>query len=278
MLENKRITFLGAGSMAEAIISGMIKSRKIKSTQITVTNQSNLNRLEFLKSEYGINIIPKEKLSIGDEQFIVLAMKPKDAEKSLHSIRHLVQPHTIVVSLIAGISTRNIEQQLPLFQPVIRIMPNTSSMIRESATGITSGKYASLQSLKLVRELFESIGKVYEIDEKHLDLFTAVAGSGPAYFYYLMEHIEKVVIQSGLPENQTRQIIAQTLVGAAKMVQEKGESPTVLREKVTSPNGTTAAGLQALVSNGGDVAITEAIKKATERSNEIRLQLQKSIV
>ena len=127
------------------------------------------------------------------------------------------------------------------------------------------------------KELLECIGEVFVIPEKAMDIFTGIAGSGPAYFYYLMEHMEKEGMKGGLTEDTLRQIIAQTMLGAAKMIQEQGETPTVLRENVTSPNGTTAAGLDALEEYGGGIAISEAIKQATNRSKEISTQLENSI-
>ncbi len=157
-------------------------------------------------------------------------------------------------------------------------MPNTSSMIGESATAISSGKYTSEQNINLAKVLLQCIGEVYVIEEQHMDVFTGIAGSGPAYIYYLMEHMELAGTQSGLPQHITREIIAQTILGAAKMVKNQGENPSSLRQKVTSPNGTTAAGLQALDSNGGSIAITEAIKQASERSKNLSEELQKTIV
>ena len=203
-------------------------------------------------------------------------MKPKDAETALQSIQDLLQPHQLILSVLAGITTSFIEQHVPLGQQVIRVMPNTSSMVRESATAISSGKYTTEQNMLMANELLEAIGKVYIIPEEQMDIFTGIAGSGPAYFYYLMEHMERAGIEGGLPEETARQIIAQTLLGAAKMIQEQGETPTVLRKNVTSPNGTTAAGLSALEMNGGGIAISEAIKSAADRSKEISEQLEKS--
>ena len=275
MLKNKTIAFIGAGSMAEAMISGIVKSGKIPLNQIIVSNRSNNERLQQLEKAYGINGVTKENLNFDNIDMIVLAMKPKDAKTAFQSIRNSLQPHQLVLSVIAGITTSFIEDLSPSGQQVIRVMPNTSSMIGESATAISSGKHTSEQNITLSKELFECMGEVYVIPEEKMDIFTGIAGSGPAYFYYLMEHMEKEGIKNGLTEETTRQIIAQTMRGAAKMVTQQGETPTVLREKVTSPNGTTAAGLTALEANGGGIAISEAIKQATHRSKEISSQLFK---
>ena len=276
MLNKKTIAFIGAGSMAEAMISGIIAAGKIPLEQIIVSNRSNKERLKQLEETYEINGVTRENLNFNNIDMIVLAMKPKDAEIALQSIRDSLQPNHVVLSVLAGVTTSFIEQNLPFAQQVIRVMPNTSSMVRESATAISSGNHTSKQNMTLAKELLESIGEVYIIPEEQMDIFTGIAGSGPAYFYYLMEHMEEAGIKGGLTEETARLIIAQTMVGAAKMIQEQGETPTVLRENVTSPNGTTATGLAALEMHGGGIAISEAIKQAANRSREMSSQLEKT--
>jgi pyrroline-5-carboxylate reductase len=277
VINQKTIAFLGAGSMAEAMISGIITAGKVPPQQIIASNRSNKARLQQLEKDYGILGVPKEDLNFDKVDIIVLAMKPKDAETSLLSIKELLQPNQLILSVLAGVTTTFIEQNLPSGQQVIRVMPNTSSLIGESATAISAGTHTTKQNLNLAKDLLQSIGEVFVIPESKMDIFTGIAGSGPAYFYYLMEHMEKEGLKAGLNEDLTRQIIAQTIVGAAKMIQEQDETPSVLRENVTSPNGTTAAGLKALQMHGGGTAISKAIQHAAERSREISLQLEVAI-
>ena len=279
MLKDKNIAFLGAGSMAEAMISGIVDSKKVPLSQITVSNHHNKERLITLKKKYNIQAVSQEQLQIVQHDIIVLAMKPQDAEDAIQSIAPLLQSDQLILSVIAGLQTSFIERLLPSGQQVIRVMPNTSSMIGESATALSSGKHTTQQNMELAKEVLQCIGEVFIISENQMDIFTGIAGSGPAYLYYLMEHMEKVGIGAGLPENVTREIIAQTFLGAAKMVQEQEVTPTILRKNVTSPNGTTAAGLQALSENGGGKAISEAIKQAAQRSKFMSQQLlEKTIV
>jgi pyrroline-5-carboxylate reductase len=278
MLGKKKIAFIGAGSMAEAMISGIVHSKKISPRNIIVTNRSNNHRLKELQKKYGITGVNRENLDLSNIDIIVLAMKPKDAETSLISMFDTIKSNHLILSVLAGITTSFIEKNVPLGQQVIRVMPNTSSMIGESATAISTGKNTSKQNISIAEELLQCIGEVYVLPEEKMDLFTGIAGSGPAYFYYLMEHMEIEAQKGGLNSQIIRQIIAQTVVGAAKMIQEQGTSPKVLRENVTSPNGTTAAGLEALKGNGGGKAIAEAIKQASYRSKEISLQLEKSTI
>lgn len=272
MLQNKTIAFLGAGSMAEAMISGIVNSELVAPEHIIASNKSNHVRLTELETKYGIRGITRDELNFDEIDVIFLAMKPKDAEFALLSLKEDLQQDHLVLSVLAGISTSFMENNLSAGQQVIRVMPNTSSMIGESATALSPGKHTTQSNIKIAQELLKCIGEVFIIEEDKMDIFTGIAGSGPAYFYYLMEHMEQAGLSGGLDEETTRQIIAQTIVGAARMIQEQDETPTVLRENVTSPNGTTAAGLDALSKHGGGKAISQAIKQAANRSKEISSQ------
>ncbi|WP_251554660.1 pyrroline-5-carboxylate reductase [Neobacillus muris] len=277
MIDKKTIAFIGAGSMAEAMISGIVSAQQIPPGHIFVTNRGNTNRLKQLKNQYGIKGFPLEELKLDQVDAIILAMKPKDAETSLKSIGPILKPNQLILSVIAGITTSLIEQLVPDGQQVIRVMPNTSSKIGESATALSAGKYTTKQNLLWAKQLLECIGKVYVISEKQMDIFTGIAGSGPAYFYCFMEYMEKEGIKAGLSKVIARQIIAQTILGAARMVQEQEDPPEVLRQNITSPNGTTAAGLKALHEHGGAEALSKAILQAANRSKEISYKLEKSI-
>jgi pyrroline-5-carboxylate reductase len=274
LLKNKTVAFLGAGNMAEAMISGTVQSGKIPNDQIIVSNRSNKGKLQEIKAKYGVRTLLKDDLPFEEIDILILAMKPKDIDKALDSINHLIMRDTVIMSVLAGITTSHMEKQLPAGQSVIRVMPNTSSMLKESATAISSGRFTSENDMRNAKELLSSIGEVYVIDESEMDIFTGIAGSGPAYFYYLMEHIEKAGAEAGLDPKLARKIGAQTIFGAAKMMLEREETPTQLRENVTSPNGTTAAGLDALAEFGGGKAISEAVKGAEKRSKEISSELQ----
>ncbi|MDZ5472989.1 pyrroline-5-carboxylate reductase [Bacillus sp. 31A1R] len=275
MLKNKVIAFLGAGSMAEAMIAGIVNGGKVPSDQIIVSNKSNQTRLSELQMGYNIQGVQKDLVPYKEIDIFVLAMKPKDAEIALSSLKTHINPNQLILSVLAGISTSFMEGHLHPTQQVIRVMPNTSSMIGESATALSPGAHTTEENISIAKELLECIGEVFIIPEEKMDIFTGIAGSGPAYFYYLMEHMEKAGTDAGLDSETTRQIIAQTIVGAAKMVQEQEETPSELRENVTSPNGTTAAGLEALKQHGGGKAISQAIHHAANRSKEICSQLEK---
>lgn len=278
MLKEKVIGFIGAGSMAEAMISGIVASEIIPANNVVVSNRSNIDRLMELEDKYGVRGVMKQDLNMNELDIIVLAMKPKDIESALASLKDQLNSSQLLLSVLAGVSTSYMEEGLNPEQPVIRVMPNTSSMIGESATAISAGKHVAMDHIVDTKVILETIGKVYTIEEEQMDVFTGVAGSGPAYFYYLMEHMEKTAKDAGLDEEVTRDVVAQTILGAAKMMQTNNEEPASLRKKVTSPNGTTAAGLDALSENGGGKAISAAIKGAAERSKEISAEKEKELV
>ncbi|QPC46516.1 pyrroline-5-carboxylate reductase [Mangrovibacillus cuniculi] len=267
------IGFLGAGNMAEAMMKGMITSKQISPNQIIVTNRQNAERLSELEERYGLRTAKREKFPYKPLTVLFLAMKPKDAENVLLSIRPHLSKGTVVASVMAGISLEFMESRLPKGQPVVRVMPNTSSGIGESATAMSVGTSVTAEQELEIEEVLLTMGKVFTIKEDQMDLFTGIAGSGPAYFYYMMENMQKVGEEAGWDDELVQELCAQTILGAAQMVLQGSDSPTELRKKVTSPNGTTAAGLEALHQNGGGKAIQEAILGAASRSEEIQQQL-----
>lgn len=278
MLENKTIAFLGAGSMAESMISGVISAEKIPADQVYVTNRSNTGRLHEIHTKYGVQTMPQSDLPFEQIDLFILAMKPKGAEEALGTIKDQLTPDQVILSVLAGITTEFMEGHLNAGQQVVRVMPNTSSMIQESATAVVAGKNTSRGNVEMVKALLECMGQVYIIDEDQMDVFTGLAGSGPAYFYYLMENMERVGVEKGIDEETVRKIVAQTIFGAAKMVLEKEEAPASLRKKVTSPNGTTASGLEALRKYNGGEAISQAVEYAAKRSKEISKELEGALV
>ncbi|WP_168927259.1 pyrroline-5-carboxylate reductase [Virgibacillus necropolis] len=278
VLKQKTIAFLGAGNMAEAMISGMIQTEKVPANQIIVTNKCNYDRLNILEDKYGVRTAPITELPYKEIDFLILAMKPKGAEETLSTIKDLLPSNQVVISVLAGITTSFMEERLNTGQEVIRVMPNTSSMIQESATAMSLGTYTNEDNADAVNELLECMGEVYVIEEDQMDIFTGIAGSGPAYFYYLMEQMENVGKVSGMNDKMARKIAAQTVYGAAKMIMEKEEAPAELIDNIVSPNGTTAAGLDALKKHNGGEAITQAINNAAKRSKEISKELDGVLV
>jgi pyrroline-5-carboxylate reductase len=264
-----KIAFIGAGSMAEAIIAGLIKQGICAAKDITVTNKQDKSRLEHLTNKYGILSLENKKEAVKNADVIFLAMKPKDAKDGIAAVKPYVTENQLIVSVLAGISSDAIESLFEQKLRVIRSMPNTSAAIGLSATAIAKGTYAKDEDLLLVQSLFASIGLCTIVEEEQLHAVTGVSGSGPAYVYYIAEAMEKAALAQGLDVEVAKKLVNQTLIGAAHMLQATDKDAEVLRREVTSPGGTTQRGISVL----NDLKVSEAfencIEGATRRSREM---------
>jgi len=275
-----RICFYGAGSMAEAIVRGIINKNLIKAKQISMLNRSNEERLAFLQKEYGVQTVleglTQEQL-LSEADIIVLAMKPKDAAAALKALKPILSSNHLIVSVIAGLSIESIKQLTNENQPVIRAMPNTSSTIGLGATGISCSADTSSSQRNAMEAVFQSIGQCIVVDEELQPAITGVSGSGPAYVYRFMEAMISGAQSLGLSYEEAKQLVAQTVLGAAEMVRITNENPAELRRKVTSPNGTTEAALHVLNEFQFAEAIEAAVKRSAERSIELGADIERSI-
>lgn len=270
-LSATNIVFVGAGSMAEAIIRGLVTHRLADPRRITVFNRSNQERLLELKGKYGVNAVleaEKKDAAVAAADVIVLAMKPKDAVSALNGLRPHLSQRQLIVSVIAGLSVASIQHALgPL--PVVRTMPNTSCSIGRGATGFTASPEVTEEQEALATAIFESVGIICKVEEPLLDVVTGLSGSGPAYVYLMMEHMILAGIEGGLDAQQAKALTVQTVLGAAEMVKTTGEEPGELRRKVTSPNGTTQAALELLERESFPSAVRRAVLRAAERAREL---------
>ncbi|WP_408006666.1 pyrroline-5-carboxylate reductase [Pseudalkalibacillus sp. A8] len=270
MITINRITFVGAGSMAESIIKGLISKKMIPSQNIMVTNRTDDERLECLEEKYGIQVSYDDERILTDTDLIILAMKPKDARSGLQRIRPYVKKSHIIASVMAGITTGFIEEVLEGPYPVIRTMPNTSSEIGLSTTTLCRGKNTTITHAQAVEELFKAVGSVTVVQEQYMDATTALAGSGPAYLYYVAEAMKQAAQTLELDEGKARELIADTMIGAGHMMKESTASLNQLRIDITSPGGTTAAGLNALMEHHVDEAFKRCVLDAAKRSKELQ--------
>ncbi|MTD29902.1 pyrroline-5-carboxylate reductase [Planomicrobium sp. YIM 101495] len=257
---------IGAGSMAESMIHGWINKRILKPEDIGVTNRSDMERLEFLKDEYGVRILCEQRTELRHAEFVLLAMKPKDVASALEGIRKKIGPQTIVVSVVAGVSIATIQKHIGDL-PVARAMPNTSAQVGKSATGVAWSKGVTPNQQHTLRNLLSSIGNVTVVEESQLDAVTGVAGSGPAYLYLFAEAMVDAAKANGLSEDDAKKLVRQTFAGAADMIQQ--EDFGLLRKRVTSPSGTTAAGIEVLESGGFRELVTGCVTAASNRSKEL---------
>lgn len=265
----QKITMIGAGSMSEAIIAGMVKQEYIPKDQILVMNKSNTERLKYLHKTYGISYIQTEDYTLSKADVIILSVKPKDVPTAIQSIKSQLHKNQLIVSVAAGVSTGMILAEIGLDISIIRAMPNTSAAIGYSATAISKGKHATENDSGIAKRLFNTIGITVEVAEENIDIVTGISGSGPAYIYYFVEALEAEAVALGLDNNTAQSLIIQTVIGAGQMLAQSGDSAKTLREKVTSPNGTTEAGIKTLASFDFQTAIRACVKSATNRATEL---------
>ncbi|HEY4554251.1 MAG TPA: pyrroline-5-carboxylate reductase [Bacillaceae bacterium] len=263
-----KISFIGAGSMAEAIIAGLIEKGISKSEDIYVTNRSDETKLAELAERYGIRPTYDTGELLEGANAIVFAVKPKDAEAALQKIAGRIHEHTLFISVMAGIPISFMEDVAGKDLAIARAMPNTSASIGKSATALSFNGNVTENHRQLAVTLFSSIGMTAIVEEQKLDAITALSGSGPAYFYYVVEAMERSAQEIGLESDTAKQLIIQTIMGAAEML-STGKEAADLRIAITSPGGTTEAGIGVLKQKGVEDAFVQCIKAAAEQSKRL---------
>ncbi|WP_160721514.1 pyrroline-5-carboxylate reductase [Bacillus sp. USDA818B3_A] len=265
----KKIAIVGAGSMAEAIISGLLENELIDRKNIWVTNHANKARLKQLEERYGICSTYELNDLFNGADIVMLAMKPKDADTAIDYIHEHLTENMLIVSVLAGVSMSTIESLARKPLSVARSMPNTSAAVGKSATAIAVNERVTAEQLESIKKLFESVGLARLVEEEQLDAVTGLSGSGPAYIYYLIEAMENSADEIGLDKYMAQELIVQTLIGAAEMVKNSSKSPEQLRREVTSPGGTTEAGIRVLEEFEVQQAFISCIKAATAQSKKM---------
>lgn len=265
----KKLVFVGAGSMAEAMISGIGASGLLPGEHMWLTNKQDTHRLQTLEQKYGVRTTYNYDELFSDADTVVLAMKPKDAAMAIGEIKSYLTDGMLVISVLAGVSIAAIEAAAGASLAVARVMPNTSAAIGKSATALAVNENVTGEQKWHVKELFNTIGLTAIVEESQLDAVTGLSGSGPAYIYYLVEAMEKSAAEIGLEKHTAKQLIIQTLLGAAEMLTKSDKEPSQLRFEVTSPGGTTEAGISILEKHGVQSAFISCIKEATAQSRKL---------
>jgi pyrroline-5-carboxylate reductase len=267
-MTDRKVAFLGGGRMAEALISGLIRSGGRTADEIVVTNRRE-ERARELAGKYGVTATLDNPGAVRWANVLVLMPKPQDMEVLLEQIREHVTPDDLVISFAAGIRTSFVEKHLPDGVPVVRVMSNVPVMVDEAMSVVASGREATEANMATAEELLGYVGKVLRLKETHLDAVTATSGSGPAYFFLLAEAMIEACILLGLSRDVATDLIIQTMLGSAKMLRDTGKHPVELREMVTSPGGTTIAAIRHLEEAGVRAAFLNAIDAARKRSEEL---------
>jgi pyrroline-5-carboxylate reductase len=260
------IAVLGAGKIGEALISGLLHGGR--GADDLLFTERHPARAAELAERYGVQGVPVADAAKRAD-VLVVAVKPQDIEPVLAELAPLLGPGSLVVSLCAGLPTALYERRLAGGVPVVRVMPNTPMLVGEAMSAISPGRYATTEHLALVEDLLTHVGKVVRVPESQQDAVTALSGSGPAYFFYLVEAMIDAGILLGLPRALAGQLIIQSAVGAGKMLAESAEHPVILREAVTSPAGTTINAIRELENHGVRAALLAAIEAARDRSVEL---------
>jgi pyrroline-5-carboxylate reductase len=268
MLSGKRIAFVGAGNMAEALIKGLLASEKVAGKDV-IASDRHAEKVARVAQRHGITGTTDNNACVTGAQIVVLAVKPQVMNSVLAPLASHIAHDALVVSIAAGVTTATLEAHLQQGTRVIRTMPNTAAMVLRSATAVAPGSHATEADLAVAREIFEAVGRVVVVDEVQLDAVTGLSGSGPAYIFLIIEALADAGVKVGLSREIALELAAQTLLGSAHMLLETGEHPGRLKDQVTSPGGTAIAGLHTLEAGGLRTTLINAVEAATRRSREL---------
>lgn len=263
---SQRLAFVGAGMMGGTLIAGLLAAGRQPADIVAVENRA--ERRSKLSQEYGIEAVA-EMSAIGDAEVVVLAVKPQAVDAALAELAEQLPAEAVLVSLCAGISCSRIEDALPAGQPVVRVMPNTPAQVGAGAAAVSAGSAATTEQTELARDLLQTVGTAVIVPESYLDAVTALSGSGPAYLFLVAESLIESGVNLGLPRDIATELAVQTIFGSATLLRESGTHPALLREQVTSPGGTTAAGLGQLEEYRVRAAFAAATRAARDRSVEL---------
>jgi pyrroline-5-carboxylate reductase len=259
------LAVLGAGKLGEALLSGLLRAGRSGDDIVVVVRRA--ERAKELEERHGVRAVPVAEAAGAD--VLLVTVKPQDIDTLVGELGPHVERSSLVVSLAAGIPTSYYAKRLAPGVPVVRVMTNTPVLVDEAMSAISAGSFAEERHLALTEELLRPVGKVVRVPETQQDAVTALSGSGPAYFYYLVEAMIDAGILLGIPRAVAADLLVQTALGSAVMLRDAGEHPVKLREAVTSPAGTTINAIRELEKHGVRAALLDAIEAARDRSAEL---------
>ncbi|MBB0246431.1 pyrroline-5-carboxylate reductase [Streptomyces alkaliphilus] len=262
----RKIAVLGAGKIGEALLGGILRGGRPASDLLATARRP--ERAEALRARYGIAVVGNAEAAKTADT-LILAVKPQDMASLLAELAPHAPADRLVISAAAGITTTFVEERLAPGTPVVRVMPNTPALVDEGMSVISAGAHAGEEDLRHAEEIFTSVGKAIRLPESQQDAATALSGSGPAYFYFLVEAMVDAGILLGLPRDKAHDLIVQAAYGASLMLRDSGEHPVTLREAVTSPGGTTISAIRELEKHGVRAAFLAALEAARDRSREL---------
>lgn len=268
MFKGKKVTIIGGGKMGGILAQGLIHHKIIPARDICVTD-IDAARLRFLQSSLKIKTSSDNTPAVSEADIVILAVKPQNMAATLEEIKSSVDKFNVVISIAAGITTKFIETRLGKEIRVVRVMPNTPALVGEGTAAVAAGRHAKANDIRITRAIFNAVGISVEVREKLMDAVTGLSGSGPAYFFLMIEALIEAGVKTGLSKDLAKKLATQTMLGAARLCIESDKEPAELRAMVTSPNGTTFAGLKVMEEKNVRGIMAAAVKAATRRSKEL---------
>jgi pyrroline-5-carboxylate reductase len=257
------VAIIGAGVMGETLLSGLIRGGH--ATEDLMVGEKRAERAAELREKYAVRVVANTEAAAAADT-VALVVKPQDMGDVLTEIAPHLRTGQVIISLAAGITTAYIEKHIPDGIAVVRVMPNTPALVDEGMAAISPGTHCDEEHLALAEGMLSVTGRVVRVPEKQQDAVTAISGSGPAYLFFVVEAMIEAGVHLGLPRSTATELVVQTVVGSAKLLRETGTHPTVLREQVTSPGGTTAAAIRQLEDHKVRAAFITAMEAARDRS------------
>ncbi len=258
-----KVAIIGVGVMGETLLAGLLRSGADPSHLVVIEKRP--ERAAELATKYDVTVAEDLAAAAGVDA-VALVVKPQDMSEVLVELAPHLHPGQVLVSLAAGITTGYVERHIPDGVAVVRVMPNTPALVDEGMAAISAGTHCDDEHLQIAEGLLAATGRVIRVPEKQQDAVTAISGSGPAYLFFVVEAMIEAGVHLGLPRTTATELVVQTVVGSAKLLRETGEHPTVLRERVTSPGGTTAAAVRELEDHKVRAAFITAMEAARDRS------------
>ena len=271
-LSKIHLAVLGSGNMGEAVLAGALRAGVLPEN--VVASDTSAKRLEEVARKHGVHITSSNETAVRNADVVLVAVKPKDVEHLLGEVAGSLKRTTVVVSVAAGITTGHIEEELQVREPVVKVMPNTPAAIGAGVSALSAGYNATDDDVALVKALFAGTGVVVEVPESLQAAAGALAGSGPAYVFYVIDALAEAGVAIGLTRAMALDMAVKTVLGSARLLDETGEHPAMARERVSSPGGTTIEALRVLDDSGVRAAIVNAVVAARDRTDQITEELE----
>ena len=269
MLTDHTLAVLGAGNIGSALVGGLLRGGDLPPERIRATRRTETGRARLAERFPGVTVTADNAEAVQGATVVIVSVKPQNAAELVGAVRDHLAPGTLVISTLAGVSTAALEEAFGPALPVVRAMPNTPALVDEGATAIAAGAHAGETHMATARRVFEAVGVVETVREGLMDAVTGLSGSGPAYVFMVIEGLTDAGVKQGLPRPTAHRLAVQTVLGAARLAQETGEHPAILRDQVTTPGGTTISAVAELERHGLRTMLIDAVQIATERSAQL---------